>query len=102
MPALLRNPNQFPALDLLLITAELFTEQKGIVILAKDFSSEYDLAMLKASSVLLLLSSVLAYAEVTTTARVVRLPEPSAFPEFLVCLAGIAYMAWRLRKQPVG
>ena len=33
--------------------------------------------------------------------KVVSLPEPSAVPEFLVCLAGIGYIAYRQRvKSP--
>lgn len=33
--------------------------------------------------------------------RVVSLPEPSAIPEFLVCLAGVGFAVSRLQKKPI-
>jgi hypothetical protein len=33
--------------------------------------------------------------------KVVSMPEPSAVPEFLVCLAGIGYIAYRQRSRAV-
>ena len=49
---------------------------------------------------LLTLSSVSVWAAYSKDKpAVVSLPEPSAVPEFLVCLAGIGYIAYRQRVK---
>ena len=62
--------------------------------------------MIRALAIMLLLtlSSVSVRAgddEDKVKPKPVSLPEPSAVPEFLVCLAGIGYIAYRQRvKSP--